>query len=363
MAVYLVNIILILIWGLLLTYMNPTQRKKKVFCGIASLQWILVSGLRSPMLSADVAINYRRIFDYSRNLSWKRVFEGFVDFYFYDKDEVSIGGNLFATKDMGYLVFQKFIHIFTDNFQVYLFIVAVIIFASLGYFIYKNSIDPCFSYILFSVLFYSFFAVTGIRQSLATALAVLIGYEFIKQNKFWKFVIIFLVAYTLHKSVLVFLPFYFLAKIKISWKYLLSVVGVTAAALAIGSPLTLALGRLFGFDRDEVYEASTATYTFLMFLLGAVTIVFFKMIQKQGKYKDMEINATVMASAMTALTLFDQSIMRVQQYYALFLMFNIPSIYNCFDKKVKIILRIGCIGALIVLFLMQRPSYLFFWQI
>ena len=61
-------------------------------------------------------------------------------------------------------------------------IVAAIVFASLGYFIYKNSDDPAFSYVLFSALFYSFYAITGTRQALATALVVFVGFEFIKRK-------------------------------------------------------------------------------------------------------------------------------------------------------------------------------------
>lgn len=361
MTVYLVNIIFILIWGLLLTHVNPTQRKKAIFCGIASFQWILISGLRHVSIGADTR-GYVRSFIRVGQYSWKEIFDAFAKFYFSDIDKVvlSDGGSL--SKDAGYLIFQKFVHIFTDDPQVYLIIVAVIIFVSLGYFIYKNSEDPCFSYILFSTLFYSFYAITGIRQALATALAVFIGYEFIKQQKFWKFLVVIVIAFTIHKSVLVFFPFYFLARKKITWRYMAVVAGASVAAISIGAPLILKLGKVFGYDRENVYMADTSTYTFLMALLGIGTILLYKHIQRQNSSKDMEINAVLLATGLTLLTTVDQATMRVQQYYALFLMFGIPNIYSCFSKKDRIMIQTICVAALSVLFIRNNPHYMFFWQ-
>lgn len=361
MTVYILNIFLILIWGFVLTYINPTRRKKAAFCTIASFQWILLSGLRHPSVGPDTE-NYMYSFSASGRFSWQELFNAFFRFYFKNEEKIVLSDGTALSKDVGFTLFEKLIHVFTDNPQVYLFIVAVVIFSSLGYFIYKNADDPCFAYILFSTLFYSFFAITGLRQAIATALGVFIGYEFIKQRKLWKFLLVILIAFTIHKSVLVFLPFYFLARLKISWKYFTAVIAATAAMLLGGAPLILQLGELFGYDREEVYEANTTTYTLLMLLIGAATIFLYRYIQKQGAYKNTEINAAVLSSALTLLTTVDQAMMRVQQYYALFLMFGIPNIYNSLDKKIKPIVRIAGVGGLLLLFIRTHPTYMFYWQ-
>ena len=146
MLVYLFNIALILLWGILLIYRNPTKQKRKIFCIIASIQWILVSGLRGISVGADTD-NYGLIFNNVNNMTFGDIWSEFVGVYLYGQEAIS-------GRDPGYLVFQKLIHIFiTSDYQVYLIIVAIIIFASLGYFVYKNSKDACFSFILFSCLF------------------------------------------------------------------------------------------------------------------------------------------------------------------------------------------------------------------
>ena len=62
-------------------------------------------------------------------------------------------------------------------------------------------------------LFYAFYSVTGHRQTLATALIVFVGYKYIKEKKLLKFLVIAFIVFMLHKSSLVFIPYYFIAHI------------------------------------------------------------------------------------------------------------------------------------------------------
>ena len=360
MAIYILNILLILGWGYYFIYAHPSLLNRKKFCVIASFQWTLLSGLRGVSVGPDT-IGYLRMFNRVGESGWREIIRAFVDVYFRGRIPLSSAEN-FLYKDPGYLVFQKFVHVFTNNEQMYLVIVAIIIFASLGYFIYKNSDDPVFSYVLFSSLFYSFYAITGIRQALATALVVFIGFEFIKRKEKWKFIFTALIAFTLHKSALLFVPFYFLAQKEITWKYIGLITAATAFFWLMGERFILTAAALFGYNRKSVYVADTLAYTAIMALVGIAVVFFFKWIQKRNEFKKMELNATLLATALTFFTLIDQSMMRVQQYYALFLMLSIPSILNCFEKKSRRILRGTCILILIFYLIRNNPQYMFFWQ-
>lgn len=360
MIIYLLNIFLILLLGYFLIYTHPSEAKKKWFCIIAGVQWGLLSGLRASSVGSDT-LGYLKMFDRVGTTSWNDILTSFFEVYFRGRTPMTSTEN-FLYKDPGYLIFQKIIHLFTDNSQVYLFIVAVLLFASLAYFVYKNSEDPVFSYVLFSTLFYSFYAITGIRQTLATVLIVFIGFEFIKSRKIWKFFIVAIIAYTLHKSSIVFIPFYFLAVKKITWKYIGVISGLTAIFLSLGSGFILSIGALLGYERDSVYQANTAAYTMVMGIVGIAAAFFFQMIQRKEKHKNMTLNATILASALTFFTVIDQSMMRVQQYYALFLMLSIPDILNCFETRSRRVLRILCILVLILYLIRNNPQYAFFWQ-
>ncbi|MBO5929445.1 MAG: EpsG family protein, partial [Clostridia bacterium] len=53
MAIYLLNMALILLWAGLLIYKNPTDQNKKMYCGLVAIQWTLISGLRHISIGAD----------------------------------------------------------------------------------------------------------------------------------------------------------------------------------------------------------------------------------------------------------------------------------------------------------------------
>ena len=361
MLVYLLNILLILFWGICLVYHEPTSAKKKLFCIIASLQWTLLSGLRGLSVGSDTYA-YGVSFVGVASRSWKDILNDCLITYIRAPFDKNFYYSDALPKDPGYAVFQKIVHIFTDDYRVYLFVVAIITFGALAYFIYKNSTDPVFSYILFSTLFYSFFAITGIRQTLATALVVFIGFEFIKRRQLKKFIIVALVAFALHKSAIVFVPFYFLAEKKITWKYI-GVLGIaTAFFLSLGQGFVLTMGQLAGYDRDAVYQANTSTYTLFAMLVAIGVGAFHGLVQERYPDKKSVVHATILSGALSMFTLIDQSTMRVQQYYALFIMLSIPDVWDCFDKKSKLFVRAGCILVLIAYLIGNNPYYVFFWQ-
>lgn len=361
MTVYVVNILLILFWGFILIYQDPSNKTNKLlFCFIASFQWILISGLRAPSVGADTS-SYMNSYILAGQCSWSTILGAFKDVYFHGRVALNSGEN-FLYKDTGYLVFQKLMHIFTDNPQVYLFIVAIIVFGLLGYFIYQNSEDPVFSYILFSALFYSFYAITGIRQTLATALVVFLGFELIKKRKLVLFLLTALIAFTLHKSALVFIPFYFLSQIKITKKYIGEIIGITIIIWLIGPRFIIFMSNLLGYNKDDVFQLDTSGYASIMCIVGLGVALYFNRIQEKNESKKMALNATFYAASFATLTLLHQGMMRIQQYYALFLMLSIPDVIDCFEIKTRRLLRIGCICILILYLLRNNPHYQFFWQ-
>ncbi len=360
MIVYLANIALTLILGVALIYVNPTPQKKRWFCGVTSFVWILLSGLRHWSIGADTA-GYAETFERVGQTAWRDVFQALYRVYFQGySSEASIENFLY--KDPGYLLFQKIVHIFTHDYQVLLVIIATIFFVAMGRFIYRNSEDPCFSYILFCTLFYGFYAVTGHRQTLATALVVFIGYEFIKERKLGRFLITALCAYILHKSSLVFVPFYFLSYKKIDGKYMVAIGGFTGAVLAIGSSAILWMAQLFGFDKDKVYDAPTYTFTTLMVLVAIVVVLSYSSFKRMTLYKSIEVSATMLAAMFALFTLIDQSMMRIQQYYSLIMMLSLPSVFMTFKPKNRLLVTMLCTLVLLFLFIKTGAHYKFFWQ-
>ena len=223
---------------------------------------------------------------------------------------------------------------------------------------------PCLSFIIFSTLFYSFYAVTGIRQTIATALVVFIGYEFIKKKKPIPFLILVFLSFFIHKSCICFLPFVFFAHKKITWRYIGIFSAITAAFLILGKTLYEPFAEFVGYDVEEEYMADTSSYVLVICLLTVAAFVLYRYIKKNAdeeKFKAL-YNAALFTTAFTLLTLRNQTFMRVQQYYALFLMLLVPEMVKAIDKKRRWIVYFGGVSLLIVKLILNHPYYAFFWQ-
>ena len=83
--------------------------------------------------------------------------------------------------------------------------------------------------------------------------------------------------------------------------------------------------------------------------------------QDEEKLKAL-YNAALFTTAFTLLTLRNQTFMRVQQYYALFLMLLVPEMVKAIDKKHRWLVYFGGVSLLIVKLILNHPYYVFFWQ-
>lgn len=353
MTMYLVNIAFLIIWAILLFQKKVSSTNKKIFVTIASLQWIFLSGLRHISIGPDT-YNYSNLFNEVQYQSWNQLFENFYNILF-------LGA---YGKDPGYELFEKFVQIFTSNYQIYLVIIAIIFTVPLGIWIYKNSSEPLISFLIYSCLFYSFFAITGHRQTIATALVVFIGYKFIKERKFWPFLLLVLVAFTIHKSAVSFFPFYFIANKKITKRYLTIVVAIIPVLFVLRHQTMVMLGTFTGYEIyiNQFEGAGTWIFTAVLLIVTIVTIWRRKVMLKNNPQVTHYINALIMAFAFVPLTFVNPSVMRIVQYFSLFIMLLIPEIIKSFSKRERIIVYYVAATLLIVLFAKNNPQYLFFWQ-
>ncbi len=353
MIIYLLNILMIIVYALLFLY-NSKFKNKKLFCILASINWILLSGLRHITIGADTEVYKLYMFDRTLYLSWNHIFLEFINVYF--------GGGV--GKDPGYSIFEKIVQLFTTNYQVYLIIIALIFTVPLGRWIYKNSKEPLISFLMYSVLFYSFFSLTGHRQTIATALVVLLGYELIIKRKLFPFLVLILLAFTIHKSAVAFLPFYFLANIKINRKYLFSVLLVFIIIFLFRFEFMEIIVNIIGYD-EYMYQyegAGTWTFTTLLIVVFVVSIWKYRTILYHNPQAIHYINALVLALVFVPLTFINPSTMRAVQYYSIFLILLIPEIIFSFNRKERVIVYYMATGLLLLLFIRNNPHYLFFWQ-
>lgn len=350
--VYFINIFLIFFWAVVLLKLKPTENKRKLYCGIVALQWILISGLRHWSVGSDTYSYFAR-FQIVKRTSWSAILRENWDYVFNGLD----------AKDPGYTLVTKVFQIFSNNYQTFLIFIAIVFTSLMAWWVYKYSSMPEISFLIYSVLFYAFYAVTGHRQTLATALIVFLGYDYAKDRKWLKFAIVSFIAFLLHKSSVVFIIYYFIANFNITLAYssvmLATILFVSALGIRLYGPIALALG----FEEGAIlYEGGGAeTYATALLLVCIASFVCYPWISKRREDAKYLYNMMFLTTASTLLVYQQQGFMRIQQYFSLFIMIMIPELILSIEKKYRTIAYLGVAGILILYLVTIQPYYRFYF--
>ncbi|SFB20733.1 EpsG family protein [Flavobacterium swingsii] len=366
MIVNLSVIFLILFFGFVfyniptLGLVNSSSNRKR-YIRIICFILILQSGLRNVAVGEDTYTYYLAFNDISRT-SWENVRTIFFDYFRY-----GIG------KDPGFIVFQKFFQIFSNDFQVFLFFVAFLFFTAFGRFLYKNTSkisDLIIAFFMYSIMFYTFYSYTGIRQTIATAI-LLLGYEFLKKKRMILYFLVILLASFFHKSALIFILFYFLSYIKnakiLTWSVLLLFPILLFFSDTLSTYFIAATNSYSEYEATEKYRP--ITFIVLMLVLTFVGALNYDRIIKINPDARLYFIAFSIAIFFMAFVLQIHGYMRVVQYFSFFMVLFIPEILKSFErfsKKIKNEVTILTMIVLISLFLKanftQEVRYGFFWE-
>jgi len=335
---------------------------RKLYVQIICVILILQSGLRHVAVGPDT---YAYFMEFERvgGFSWAEIWERILAFY-----RLGIG------KDPGYYVFQKVAYSVFPNYQVFLVLIAVIFFVALGNFLLKNThrfSDLIYAFTFYSVMFYSIFSITAHRQTIATA-AALVGFELIKKRRLLPFLLLILLASTIHISVLIFLPLYFLYNIKNVKFFYGAILALFPVLFALRYPISNFIKVASGFEEYGIYEgAGTFNFTALLIIIGLVGLWRYKNTLRVNTDKKGLFMIIALAIFFTPLTWVNPSAMRAVLYFSVFLMVFIPSVISSFSidfaHQRRLIYAIT-LAALIGIFINSNHNaghiaeYKFFWQ-
>lgn len=350
MKIYLINMIFLLIWAYCF------KDNKKIYCTVAALQWIILSAFRHLTVGADT-LQYYVKFEEIRYTSWSKILSNFFEYL----------ANPFAEhnfKDPGYALIEKIFRAFGGDYQDWLLFIAILFTASMAVWIYKNSEMPWLSFIIYSSLFFAFYAVTGHRQTIATALIVFIGYKYIKERKLWKFLALSLLAFLIHKSAIVFVPFYFMANMNITALKSVFILGASFVFSLIGKPIYAPLAYTLGFGEEQIEETvgGAGTYATILLLICFFTLICYPNVKERREDSKFLYNAMFMTIFTILFVYQQQAFMRVQQYYSLFIMIMIPEIVMSFEKRQRALVSMCGTLVLIAYIILQNPYYKFFFM-
>ena len=172
--------------------------------------------------------------------------------------------------EKGYTMLNIIISFFTENRYIFILILTLIIYSCLFVSIKRYAVNYPFAIILFLGLWF-FFTFTYLRQVLG-ATVVWLSLPYVIDRKLWKFLLIWLLACTLHKSAVIFFPVYFIGAHVFAKD---DVIKVMIIALLFGiSPIPNALFSAYG-DMSQVELQSDYSASGGFRIEYAIEVIFF----------------------------------------------------------------------------------------
>ena len=361
MTIYIFELLLVWVMGMLL-YMKKIN--KKTFIVVVFFVLAMVLGLRGESVGEDTG-HFIDVFNYAQNVSWKTAFTSGFDVVYtiiYSADQ---------SIEVGYLILNKLVGIFTDNAQWLIFIVAVATCWLFGKFIYDNFEKvflPTYVFMCESLYMNSF---NLMRQILAIAIA-LQAFKMIKEGKYKKAVIVILVAFLFHKTAILLLaliPLYLWKNKKRATKFVfIGAVAITAGLQVIAVIISALIPRYANYFTTNYWDTEVGI-TAVMWLIEIVLCLFFyfyRGFKKNDNEDFIPVSCTILYLACEIISFRVSIFSRIAMVFSPFLMQLFVRGKTLFGKKTRLVYLVGLMAVLTVIFLLYAKAdsrvYYFFWQ-
>ena len=354
--------IVIILLGFLLGNGNDASGNKRKWYIIMIISLlILESCLRSLSVGPDTR-TYYYVFYNMKFVSWHEILSSFGETYIEGEG-----------RDPGYMVYMKLIQIISTNFNVFLFFSALFFFIPLGIILYRYSthmLQLVFAFILYIALF-NIVALSGIRQQIATGFAFMALLQ-LDKNKYLKSIVLIGIGAFIHISAVIFLAiviirFFFRNSSK---KLHLLSFAVIPLGIVFAGPIMLYLASFLANDYYSVYGAkeSSGGGVVYVFLMETLSLFCYISIKKERLENDNNVSLLYpmlpLLTATVPLITLDGSMIRIGQYFTLYMMLLVPYAIDAFAKSLsnRKSLYFVMIAFLLVLSFSDGFNYHFFWQ-
>lgn len=263
-------------------------------------------------------------------------------------------------KDKGYAVlevlFKQFI---SDDYHLWLLLIACISGIAIMYTLFKYSVDFGMSFFLFIASTQFTWLINGMRQFVAVCL-IFAAVSLLLERKWWQYILVVLLASTIHGTAVIMIPIYFIARWKpFSLKTILASVAIAVAGMNIGKFEFLFENTQYEGYLDNVL--GTAGMNNIRFLVAAVPVVIAiagrKIIRSEGNkliYVCVNMSCFYIAVQFAALFVGANYIGRIATYFNVYNLILLPwMIKNCFTKDSAKLVKLACIVCYCIYFYYQ----------
>jgi transmembrane protein EpsG len=275
---------------------------------------------------------------------------------------------LFSYRDWGYYLFQFVLRKISPHPQFLLMVTSLIIITLIFRTLYKYSYPLSLAVFLFITAGSYISTMNGMRQYLVAAI-IFYAIELIIKDRKWKFFILVLLLSTIHNSVLIMIPAYFIVKQKAWSKRML---------LLIFGSLVIFIGfeKLFGIFSSlieatqygnyldtfgtEVYSGANIVRVFVAAIPVILAFIFRKLLIEKLENYDIYVNFSVLNFLVILFASYNWIFARLGIYFGLYNLILLPSIIKyCFRSKSKPLVGYITIICYIVYFYFDTQPHIY----
>ncbi|MCI8623260.1 MAG: EpsG family protein [Provencibacterium sp.] len=246
--------LLILIVGLGLWWGKDEKRgwPRAVYCLAVTLALALTAGLRYG-IGFDYR-NYPPLFETIRSLSW-----GELPSYRYE---------------LGFSALSKLLMLISSDLTFLYMVYALLMMGVVGYVIWRRSVMPWFSFFYFVTLAFFASAMNLLRQTFA-AFIFLLAVPYLQKRRIVPYMLIVLLAASMHKTALLLIPVYFIARLPLNRYTGALYGGGTVLVFLFSDPIMhFAMRYVFSYYTEDTiyYNSSSFIYVMVPVALSALLI-------------------------------------------------------------------------------------------
>lgn len=278
--------------------MWANRKSLKNYILLAALPMFFLIAFRNQNIGADTSV-YIKFFNQIKDIPWDELFEN-------------------TRLEPGYLVFVKIITLFTKSPLVFQIIYTSVYFFAIISFLTHIEKDHFFILFLFGSLGLYTFMFTGVRQCLAISVC-LFSFRFIKDRKLVPFLLLMLLAFSFHKSAVLFVVAYFVYSLNLSYKSILLYIATTVLSVVYLENLQEFANEQL--DYDYGIESNTGGIIFAIIALVMTAFTIYVTVKNKSITIESKglINVGIIATFFWILRLFTRVAERPSFYFLLFL--------------------------------------------
>lgn len=315
MLVYLVNIFAVCVWAMVFCTGKKTLLKRTIFVVLCFAQCVAIAGFRYG-IGSDYGMYASGFFSMART--------GFEELTYEDWE-------------IGYILLNKIIGVFTAWPSALIMVSTVLSLIGPFYLIWRYSSGPFMSVFLYLNMYLFYLDMNYIRQAIAMSI-MCFAFGFLRDKKFWRFLLVVALAATFHLTVLYMIPVFIVALLKITpASMILYLFGLLFYYILSDGILNILLSKFHTEYAGSVFIESGVYFYYALFpillCLGMAALSFY--VKEMSRSLNVLIHMTLMMGfwqiVMTKHSLFE----RFSYYTMLFVILAVPEALKAFKHQLR----------------------------